>query len=264
MKVAFQRRIFQRDFDIWLLDLARGTSSRYSFGRSDETYPVWSPDASRIVFGSRRDGAFGIYQKLASGTGNEELLFKTAADVIPLHWSPDGGSLIFRSINAKGLGEVWILPLTGDRKPFPLLQSDEFNVSLPQLSPDGRWLAYWTAESGRTEVYIQSFPKVGSKWQVSTAGGMYHRWSRDGKEIFFQGLDGSQMAATVKGGSTLEIGAPRRLFQARTLGGSQTMLGFKQQYDVAPDGRFLMNVPVAADAAAPLTLVLNWTAGLKK
>jgi len=263
-KVAFQRRNVQRDFDIWLLDLARGTSSRLTFGHSDETMPVWSPDGSRIVFASRRDGAFGLYQKLTNGTGNEELLFQTAADVIPIRWSPDGGSIILRSANAKGQAEVWILPLTGDPKPFPLLHSEEFNFSVPQPSPDGRWLAYYSFESGRQEVYIQSFPKVGSKWQVSTGGGVNHRWSRDGKEIFFLGADGSLMAAMLKGGSTPETGAPRRLFEARTFSGSQTVFGFKQQYDVASDGRFLMNVPAAEDAAAPLTLVLNWAAGLKK
>ena len=156
------------------------------------------------------------------------------------------------------------MPLTGDRKPFPILQSDEFTFATPTPSPDGRWLAYYSFETGREEVYIQSFPKVGSKWQVSTSGGVSHRWSRDGKEIFFLGPDASLMTATVKGGSAPEIGVPTRLFDARTLGGSMTMFGIKQQYDVASDGRFLMNVPVAQDASAPLTLIQNWTAGLKK
>ena len=156
------------------------------------------------------------------------------------------------------------MPLYGDRKPFPLLQSEDFNQNLAKLSPDGRWLAYFSNETGRYEVYIQTFPKPSGKWQVTTSGGLQPRWSRDGKEFFYLALDQELMSVAVKGDSVPELGSPTPLFQAPLLGGARAIQNYRQQWDVAPDGRFLINVPVGEEAGSPITLVQNWTAGLKK
>ena len=160
---------------------------------------------------------------------------------------------------------MWVLPLSGDRKTFPFLQSEQFSQTGPKLSPDGQWLAYHATESGRYEVYIQSFPKTGAKWQVSTGGGIEARWSHDGKDLFYLALDGKLMSVGVKGNFALDVGTPKPLFEPHILGGVRTILGFRHQYDVTPDGqRFLINVPVAEESSSPITLVQNWTAGLKK
>ena len=263
-RVAFERKSTHGDRDIWLLELPEGATTRFTFNPADDYYPVWSPDGSQIVFASNREGSFGLYQKPSSGAGNEESLLKSAADVGPYSWSPDRRFITYRSVGAKGFTEAWILPLFGDRKPFPYLQGD-FTQSGPRVSPDGHWLAYYSTESGRYEVYIQSFPKRESKWQVSTGGGITPLWARDGKAIFYLALDGKLMSVDINGNSALQVGTPKPLFELRTFGGARTILGFRNQFVVAPDGqRFLANVPVAEDSSSPITLALNWAAGLKK
>jgi Tol biopolymer transport system component len=264
-RVAFDRKGAQGHREIWLLELAGGTATRFTFNPSDEYFPIWSPDGSQIVFASNREGSFGFYQKPSSGAGNEESLLRSATDTAPYSWSLDGRFIVYRSINTKGINEVWVLPLFGDRKAFPFLQSEQINQLLPKLSPDGHWLAYVSNESGRFEVYVQSFPKARGKWQISNSGGIHPRWARDGKELFYFALDGKLTTVPVKGDSALEVGPPKALFDPYMLGGARTMLGFRHQYDVSPDGqRFLINVPVAEESSSPITLVLNWTAGLKK
>jgi eukaryotic-like serine/threonine-protein kinase len=218
-RIAFERRSSQGDRDIWLLDGSDGTSTRLTFNPSDDYFPVWSPDGSQIVFASSRDGSFGLYQKPASGAGSEGPLLKSSIDIAPYSWSSDGRFIVYRGLSSKGRTEVWVLPLSGDRKPFPFLQSEELNQSGPRLSPDGRWLAYYSNESGGFEVYVQTFPKPGGKWEVSTGGGVYPQWSRDGKELFYVALDGKLMAASVQGGSALEVGTPKALFDPHSLGG---------------------------------------------
>ena len=263
-RVAFERNSTHGDRDIWLLELPEGAATRFTFNPADDYYPVWSADGTEIVFASNREGSFGLYQKPSSGAGNEEPLLKSSVDIAPYSWSADGRFIAYRSLGAKGFTEVWVLPLFGDRKPFPFLQA-EFSQSGPRISPDGRWLAYYSTESGRFEVYIQSFPKREGKWQVSVDGGVYSRWSRDGKELFYLALDGKLMAASVKEDSALEVGTPKPLFEPPFVGGARTILGFRNQFDVAPDGeRFLINVPVAEESSLPITLALNWAAGLKK
>jgi dipeptidyl aminopeptidase/acylaminoacyl peptidase len=263
-RVAFERRSAQGDRDIWLLDLSKATSTRLTFTTSDDYFPIWSPDGSRIAFASSRESFYGLFQKPSSGAGNEEVLLKSTVDSGPYSWSADGRFIVYRSYSPKGYNEVWILPLFGDRKPYPFLQSENFNQALPKLSPDGRWLAYYSLESGRPEIYIQTFPKPVGKWQASTGGGIQPRWSRDGKELFYLAPDQSLMAVPVKGASTLEIGLPKPLFGTHMLGETRTLQGFRHQYDISPDGRFLINVPATEDANLSITLVQNWTAGLKK
>lgn len=261
-QVAFQRRNAQGDRDVWLMNVERGTPQRFTFGAADESLPVWSPDGSRLAFTSSQDGASSLFVKNSNGGGNEDLLFRSDR-AIPTNWSSDGKVLFFRVASEAGINEVWYLPLEGDRKAVPYIQTKQFNRNQPRLSPSGRWLAYYANDAGISEMYLESFPKLGGKWQVSSGGGVSHRWSRDGKEIYFMAPNGDLMAATVKGESSPELGTPTALFRMRTLGGPRTLQGYRSQYDVAPDGRFLVNTPVDESAGASITVVLNWAAGLK-
>lgn len=242
-----------RTSDIWIVDLARGLRTRFTFDPSDEAAPVWSPDGDSIVFGSRSKGRMDLYQKASSGAGTEALLLADMVDKCPQSWSSDGRFIIYWAAQ-----DVWALPLSGDRKPFPLLRT-QFNEQFPQLSPDGRWLAYTSNESGRNEVYVTSFPGPGGKWQVSARGGSFSRWRRDG--VFFGG-GGALSAAAVNGrGSAFEVGAVRSL----SLGGTLRVTGARTAYDVSPDGRRLLAATLGEGAAAmSLTVVTNWTESLNK
>jgi hypothetical protein len=251
-------------FDLWLHDLERGSVSRFTFGpRANET-PVWSPDGSRIAFESLRNAAGAAFQKAVAGTAQEEVLetppgvpaLATAVD----DWSRDGRYVIEATgpIGKTG-ADVWVLRLFGDRKLFPYLQS-EFNEGLARVSPDGKWLAYTSDESKRPEVYVQSFPEHGGKWQVSTNGGSHSVWSRDGKELYFVSPDGKMMAVEVQGGTNFEAGIPKSLFDAHFL---DAYIFSRRWFDVSKDGKFLVPVPLE-HSAAPMTVVVNWQAELKK
>ena len=148
-----------------------------------------------------------------------------------------------------------MLPLFGERKAYPYLQT-EFNEHTAKLSPNGQWLAYASDETKRTEIYIQTFPNPGGKWPISTNGGSRPIWSRDGKELFFIGLDRKLMAVEVKSGAKFEAGLPKPLFD--------TLLPSGAWYDVSKDGRFLMPVPIEQSGIVPITVVVNWTAGMKR
>jgi len=250
-----------RNQDIWIGDVGRGVMTRFTFDPHNDIYPVWSADGTRIMFASDRDGGvFNVYQKAANGATDEQLLVKSADDMAPYTRSPDGRYLLYR-LNTTGLG---ILPLTGDRKQRPLLQA-VFTQSQGQVSPDGRWLAYVSNESGPYEVYIRSFPDLTGKWQVSQGGAVHPRWRGDGKELYYYASDGRLMAVPIKGDTAAEIGTAAPLFGPRLLNGPNVSTGFRAQYDVTPDGRrFLLNVPLEEDAPSPITVVLNWTAALKK
>ena len=248
----------QRARDIWLFDIARGLRTRFTFDAAEEFGSVWSPDGSRIVFNSRRKGHLDLYQKASSGAAAEEELLADDFDKSPVDWSPDGRFILFAVTAPKTGSDLWILPLFGDRKPLPFLQTP-FNESPGQFSPDGRWIAYSSSESGRYEVYVTPFPGPGGKWQVSTAGGDWLRWRRDGKEIFYVAPGGRLMAAAVNGGaSAFEVGDVRPLFDPRGAAPNQWM------YDISPDGqRFLVNTLAEEAGSAPITLVVNWPALLK-
>jgi len=248
--------------DIWVFDLARNTQTRLTFDAADDSTPLWSPDGSRIAFTSTRNNSFGLYQKNSNGIGDEELLLKTGAFTVPEDWSLDGRFLVYMSTEGSGR-DVSLLPLAGERKPVSFLKTP-FYERHAQLSPDGRWMAYISDESGTSEVYVQSFPAGGGKWQVSTSGGVQPRWRHDGKELFYLGPDGKMMAVAVKAGATFEAGTPEALFQTRIYG-LATAPNYSQQYDVTPDGqRFLLNVDVSDVNSVPLTVVLDWTAALQK
>ena len=147
------------------------------------------------MFASDRDGVFNLYQKLANGAGDDERVVKAVDDIAPLSWSPDGQNLVYR-LNTNGLG---ILPLVGDRKPRPFLQSSTFTQTQGYVSPDGRWIAYNSNESGRYEVYVRNFPTPAGKWQISQNGAVFSRWRGDARELFYYASDGRLMAVPIKG-----------------------------------------------------------------
>jgi len=186
-------------------------------------------------------------------------LLKSDNFKLPTDWSRDGRYLIYREIDAKTKYDLWVLPLDGKQQPFPFLQT-EANEAAAALSPDGQWLAYASDESGNYAVYIQSFPSGGGKRQMSTGGGIGPQWRGDGKELYYHGPDGKLMAAPVTSGTSLEVGTPVALFEFRAGGNLIT-----PYYSVTRDGqRFLLSTIVETEAAAPLTVVVNWTAELKR
>jgi Tol biopolymer transport system component len=168
--------------DIWVLNLVRNTQTRLTFDPADDANPLWSPDGSHIAFTSTRNNSFGVYQKNSNGIGEDELLLKVGSPVVPEDWSLDGRFLIYMTTETFGR-RLSFLPLTGERKPVPFLLKDQFARRHAQLSPDGHWMAYVSNESGPYQVYVQSFPAGGGKWQVSTTGGVQPRWRHDGKEL---------------------------------------------------------------------------------
>jgi serine/threonine protein kinase/Tol biopolymer transport system component len=250
-----------RQSDVWLYDLKRGTTTRLTFDPEGDGTPLWSPDGTRIVFGSNRNGTgvVDLYEKAASGAGDDQLLFKSPSAKFATSWSRDGQFIIFENWLLQSKGSLWVLNMSGSHEAKALLQSNAFNQSQGKFSPDAHFIAYASDESGRTEVYVQRFPPSSDKWQISTGGGMQPLWRDDGKEIFFITEDKKLMAVDIKTEGKFESGIPRQLFQ----GAMKT--GFAYGYAASTDGqRFLMSAPVDAPAGAPMTIVLNWTSGLKQ
>jgi len=246
--------------DIWLYDVARELKTRFTFDAANELESVWSPDGSRVVFNSNRKGHLDLYQRASDGSGTEAVLLEDNLDKFPVSWSPDGRFILYRSIGGPTGSDLFVLPLSGDRKPTPFMTT-QFSEIFGRFSPDGRWIAYSSNESSITEIYVAPFPGPGGKRQVSTAGGTLPRWRRDGTEIFYLAPDNKLMAAAVNGrGSSFEVGVVKPLIDTRT-----TAAGARYPYDVTADGqRFLIISLPGQAAAAPITVVLNWTAGLKK
>jgi Tol biopolymer transport system component len=238
--------------DIQLVDLARGAATRFTFAPGSG-WPIWSPDGKRVAFQSAPDGKPGIYVKDANGAGKEQLL-ASGSNMVPTSWSPDGQSNLFTE-DLKAL----LLPLGGERKPIPVGIPNVFSQSQAMLSPAGKYVAFSSRESGRPNVYVQAIPPYTGKWQISVSGGVQPKWRRDGKELFFLSQDEKMMAVDVNLGGTVTIGIPHELFHASTF----TLLG--SRYDVSADGqRFLMFSPDSSTGNAPITVVLNWWAGLKR
>jgi Tol biopolymer transport system component len=260
--VAVERVDLQAGYPaIWLHDLAHGTDSRFNLGSLDQG-AVWSPDGSRILFTSSRDGKWSLWQKPASGTGNAELLHEATLLMQSTDWSRDGRLVIFSALDPTiGRPDIWVLPLFGDRKPYRFLQSSpspnvSFNVN-GKLSPDGRWLAYQSNETGSFEIYVQSFAGKEGRWLVSVRGGTRPVWNRDGKQLFYIAADNKLMAADVRSGPRFVHGIPKPLFETR--------LQPNMRFDVSPDGkRFLLIEPLEHTTNPPMTVVVNWHVGVKR
>jgi len=244
--------------DIWLYDLVRQISTRFTFERSDDDYPVWSPDGKRVVFGSDREGNLDLFVKSSNGTESEQLLLKSIAPKYPDDWSPDGRYIIYQTFVSKTYWDLWILPLEGDPKPFPFLQS-EFEEQAARFSPDGRWVAYQSNESGKEEIYVRPFPTGSGMWQVSSGGGFAPLWSHNGRELFYTSAGGAAMAVEVNGaGATFTVGSVNRILDIPRATGSFV-------YDVTADGKkLLVGAFPGVQTSAPLTLLTNWDRELKK
>ena len=240
--------------DIWVRDLARGSESRLT-STGNNGFPVWSADGTRLFFVRSEDRKFKVYAKDANGTGADESLDTDFQ--LPMDASRDGRYLITMNPSpslASGRG-IWVLPLFGDRKPFPYVAAG-FQETYPRLSPDGRWLAYQSNESNRDEVYVLSFPQKGGKWLISTGGGIRPVWSRDGRELYYYSADGKIMAVPITPGARFQFGLPKPLFDVRLATASVS-------FDVSADGRFLLPVLMPQQSTALMNVVLNWSRTLK-
>jgi len=269
--------------DIWVHEFARDIWTRLTFDPAIDWLPAttWAPDGSRIIFSSKRDGGVhNLYQKLASGAGNEELLVKSSEDKSVQDWSRDGRFLLYSAVIGGRTGrfttsyDLWFLPLTpsgtagaaAGGKPEIYLKT-EFNENQGQFSPDGNFIAYCSNASGRDEIYVRPFPKAtDGQWTISKGGGLAPRWSRNGKELFYISADSKMMAVDVTINPVFKPGIAKTLFQTSIHGGATSRQLFG--YDVAADGkRFLINSSMADTgpvAATTITVVTNWTALLKK
>src|SRR5262245_580055 len=248
--------------DLYLSNVTGENVTPFTFAPRSDQFPVWSQDGSRIVWASNREGIFHLYEKAASGEGQDALLYRSDYFKFPTDWSRDGRFILYRVINPRTKYDVWVLPVgpqTVALSPFPILQTDA-NETAATFSPDGQWIAYNSDESGRYEVYVKRFPGSDGKRMVSTGGGIGPLWRGDGKELFYHAADGKLMAAQVKVGASFEASMPAPLFEFRAGGNVIT-----PYYDVTRDGqRFLLSTIVEKEPNAPLAVVVNWAAELKK
>jgi eukaryotic-like serine/threonine-protein kinase len=237
--------------DIWVLDLSRGVRTRLTFGPVANTSPVWSPDGKWIAYASPRTGRFNLYRKPSDGSGAEELLLTDDQGIDPSDWSHDGKYLIYT--RGGPTGQTWALALQGERKPSMVLSRGAF----AKFSPDGRWLAYTSDESGAFEVYVVAFGGGQAKYQVSANAGQLPRWSRDGKELYFLDATFDIFAVPVRdAGGALQFGVPQTV-----VSNWSAPLAF---YDVAPDGKKILLNRIAQQVSQSVTVVTSFTAGLKR
>ena len=264
-------------YDVWVYEFGR-TSTRVTSDSAVDWFPVWSPDATRIIFSSERGGAvFNLYEKAANAAGDEKLLFKSNDDKSAQDWSRDGRFLLY-SVSVRGnpggretTHDLWVLPLgpkgASDQGPKPYLQTT-FNESQARFSPNGKFIAYRSDASGRDEIYVQPFPTASTaRWTVSQAGGIAPQWRKDGQELFYISPDSRVMAVDVSTEPTFKAGLPRPLFQAPIWGGGQS--NNLTRYDVSADGKKFLIISSLSGANAPvpsrpIILMMNWTALLKR
>jgi len=250
-----------RNADIWVNELSRGLSSRLTFNPAFDGTPMWSPHGDTIVFGSNRNGVYNLYMKSANGSGDEQLFFESNRDKYVSDWSRDGRYLTFTSTgDPKTKADLWVLPLFGDRKAIPLVQT-EFNEGQASFSPDTRWIAYGSDESGRSEIYARLLDGSGGKFQISTNGGRRAFWRADGRQIFFSSIDRKlQVAYVTMNATSLSVDSVATLFDFESRSIPTNAID-----DVGADGKqFLAVVTDSKQTSTPITLVVNWDEELKK
>jgi eukaryotic-like serine/threonine-protein kinase len=257
-------RMLNGNLDIWLIEVTKGALSRLTFDSTLDAWPHWTPDATRIVYSSNVKGHYNLYERPVAGGGEGRLLVDSEQAKIPQDVAPDGSQVLYSSLDPESGFDLWTVPLVGTPTPSVLLKTP-FQESGAQFSPDGRWFAYHSNESGRYEVYVQAIAEQQGRVQVSTGGGGQPRWRRDGKEIFYVSLDSHVMAASITtrpGSHALEFGAPASLFAVDITAGPIS-LNNTAQYWPTPDGqRFLINVSI--DPTPPINLLYNWNSGTGK
>jgi eukaryotic-like serine/threonine-protein kinase len=257
-RLVFSRgSVGDRKTNLWVMDLLRASITRLTLDDASHTDPRWSPDGRQVIFDSTRDPWRSPF-RVSLPDSKPEQVYKFEGQQFALDdWSPDGGHLLYHDTQKS---ELWALPLTGEHKPVLVTRSLAGFVDQAQFSPDGRWIAYNTDESGRHEVKVVPFPPASEKWPISTAGGVQPTWSADGRELYFLAPDGTLMAVEIKPGAKFEWGKPRPLFKV-TLSVHDQM----EQYAPHPDGkRFLFAKPSEQSSNSPFTVILNWTSLLKK
>jgi serine/threonine-protein kinase len=245
--------------DAWVYDISRDTLTRLTFEPSGSSFSAWTPDGNRVTFHGNRGGSSGLFWKLADGSGSEERIATSEHFLVPGSWSPDGQLFAFTEANPVTRDDLWVLSMDGDRKAQPVLRTP-FNEGRPKFSPDGRWLAYISEESGRDEVYVQPYPGPGGKWQISTEGGNEIVWARNG-ELFYRNGD-QMMAVETTTQPTFSAGRPRLLFEGQYVIGGGGGAG----YDVSPDGQRFLMIQSRESAGGPsqIQVVLNWFEELKR
>jgi len=249
-----KRLVGDRAGETWVMELTTGAATQLTFGDPGNFNPIWSPDGRYIAYDKIN---VGIYRKLATGASSEELLAPSKGLAVPKSWSPDGKFIVYAQINQGTGADLMAIPVDGDRKPFPIVQT-KATEDQGQFSPDGHWLAYTSNESGQGEIYVIPFPPSANsgKWLVSRGGGVQPRWRRDGKELFYISPDSKMMAVPVSTKPVFQSGTPLALFDSEIVDtGIRTG---PMSWDLAPDGkRFLIITPSSTDTSS-LTVALNW------
>jgi len=255
-RVAFDRMTAGHR-NIWTLEPVRKINQRFTFTSADDIAPVWSPDGSRIVFASNRTGVYNLFWKSSTSNGNDELLLESSQSKFPMDWSSDGRFILYRVSDSRDGLDLWVLPLFGDRMPFAFVKT-AYDERDGKFSPNVRWVAYQSNESGHYEIYVQPFPGPGREQQVSNKGGTQPRWNSDGKELFYVAADGKLMSVSVEtSNGALDFKPPVELFPTHIL----EVPSQKQQYVVSPNGQeFLLNAPTDIPAS-PINIILNWHGG---
>ena len=250
--VVVNRRI--NNTDLWLMDANRGAPRPFTSSPASETYPIWSPDGTRLAFGSDRlhgSVVHDVFVKSLNGVGDEMPVLESGENKAPLDWSGDGRFIMFTVLSAKTSADLWMLPMDGTQKPFPLLQTPS-NETGAAFSPDSKWIAYTSDETGRTEIYVQPFPGPARSTLMSTGGGSAPSWRGDGREIFYRAPGGRVMAIPVSlTPQGVAAGAPAALFTIRAAA------TFKADRN---GQRFLVNTALEGESASSITVVLNWKA----
>jgi Tol biopolymer transport system component len=243
--------------DIWLMDMERDTQTRLT-SEAENSWPIWTADGKKIVFSSKRDGEYNLYATPADGSGTIERLTTSKNWQAATSCAPDNRLLTFSQVSSETGADIWLLPLEGERKPRPFRQTT-FNEYRGTFSPDGRWLAYQSDESGRSEVYVQPVSGTSTKWQISTEGGLSPHWSKAGREIVYR--NGTKMMAVeISLEPTFKAGRPQLLFAEKYLARA-----ISEFWEITPDGEDF--VLIKDEERQPLTrinVVLNWFEELQR